>query len=159
MSQCRSVQYCMVYLLAPPLVEAIQVSTQFLFYCFIFLCFFTPVFLGPVLHLKVQDQSEYQSPRKNPDDEGAGKNHERLKKSPSLPGKHILEEEENEFLSPQRCQRRALRGNVFTYRGSFKREQQKVSSFLLYCDGSGPFLVTSRYENFKWQRFQTDFAT
>ena len=43
----------MVYLLAPPLVEATQVSVQSLF-CFIFLCFFTPLFLGPVLHLKVQ---------------------------------------------------------------------------------------------------------
>ena len=136
MSQCRSVQYCMVYLLAPPLVEATQVSTQFLFYCFIFLCFFTPVFLGPVLHLKVQAQSEYQSPRKNPDDEGAGKNHERLKKSSSLPGKEILEEEETEFLSPQRCQRKSFKRRCLYVQGIIQActvESQQFSSLLRWA--------------------------
>ena len=114
--QCHSakvflfyVQYWMVYLLAPPLVKAIQVSVQFLFYCFAFLCFFSTLVPRACLTFKSSGLAWISVSQKKLGDEGTGKNHERLKKSPLLPGKHVIEEGETEFLSPQRYQRKSFR--------------------------------------------------
>ena len=59
-----------------------------------------------------------------------------MKKLPSLPEKEFAKE-------------RTLGGNVLTYRGSFKHEQYKVSSFLLYCDGAWPLSCDKSLQNFQ----------
>ena len=59
-----------------------------------------------------------------------------MKKLLSLPEKEFAKE-------------RTLGGNVLTYRGSFKHEQYKVSSFLLYCDGAWPLSCDKSLQNFQ----------
>ena len=158
MSQCGSIFLCTVL---NGLFVGSSSSQSHTSFCsvFILLLFFVFSTLAPgsVLHLKVQAQPEYQSPRKKPEyqsprkkvcGEGAGENHERLKKLPSLPGKHIIEQEETKFLSPQRCQRKSFRRRCLYVLGIIPArtvESQQFSSLLRW--GVVPFL-TSRYEIF-----------
>ena len=146
MSQCGSIFLCTVL---NGLFVGSSSSQSHTSFCsvFILLLFFVFSTLAPgsVLHLKVQAQPEYQSPRKKPEyqsprkkvcDEGAGENHDRLKKLPSLPGNISQSRKRPSFFPHNVAKERALGGDVFTYWGSFQHEQQKVSSFLLYCDGA-----------------------
>ena len=110
--------------------------SSFYFVVLFFEFFFHPQSQGLFYIYKFRLTPEYQSPKKKPGEKGAGKNHERLKKLLSLPEKEFAKE-------------RTLGGNVLTYRGSFKHEQYKVSSFLLYCDGAWPLSCDKSLQNFQ----------